>query len=314
MKISDYLSPEEIQYYTKKSDTKGFRVLLVNWISIFAILAMVYLFPNPITIILALILLGGRQLGLAILMHECGHKTLFKNSDLNTVFGRWFCAMPVLSNLDMYAAGHLVHHQKAGTVDDPDLNNYKAYPVDKDSFKRKLLRDIKGETGLKLIAGVSSGVKDAFSNMRPENVKGQGQNSKISIKNPFVSLLLVQLALFIVFSLVFAPWIYLIWVASFLTTFMAIIRLRQIAEHANVPDLYDIDPRKNTRTTVPRWWERLVFAPNWVNYHLEHHFMASVPCYRLKSLHQLLKARGAYQDTQIFYGYPSVFRHAVLPN
>jgi fatty acid desaturase len=33
----------------------------------------------------------------------------------------------------------------------------------------------------------------------------------------------------------------------------------------------------------------MVFAPNGVNYHLEHHFMASVPCYQLAALRDHLK-------------------------
>ncbi len=310
MKIADYLTKEEVQYFTRKSDIRGFRVLLSNWFYIFAIFTVVYLFPNPVTILLSIILIGGRQLGLAILMHECGHRTLFKTPELNDKLGQWFCAMPVMSNQPLYAAGHLRHHQLAGTIDDPDLNNYKDFPVEAESFKRKIWRDIKGETGMKLIKAVASGVQTAFSN---KSDGGNNSNpSKKSLKdNPFLHLVFAQLILFTVFSLVFAPWVYLIWVVSFLTTFMLIIRLRQIAEHANVPDLFDLDPRMNTRTTIPRPWERMIFTPNWVNYHLEHHFMASVPCYRLKALHQLLKARGAYENTQIFHGYASVMRHAI---
>jgi fatty acid desaturase len=45
---------------------------------------------------------------------------------------------------------------------------------------------------------------------------------------------------------------------------------------------------------------------------MEHHFMAAVPCYRLKTLHELLKHRGAYTDTPIFRGYGEVLRHAVV--
>ena len=110
---------------------------------------------------------------------------------------------------------------------------------------------------------------------------------------------------------IFAPWAYLLWIGAYMTTYMLVVRIRQVAEHAAVPDLYDDDPRMNTRTTVPHWWERLIFAPNYVNYHLEHHFMASAPCYRLKALHQRLKRRGAYATTPIFHGYREVLRHAV---
>lgn len=313
MKISKFLTKEEVQYFTRKSDIRGFRVLLSNWLYIFAIFTGVYLFPNPITILLSIVLIGGRQLGLAIIMHECGHRTLFKTPELNDKLGQWFCAMPVMSNLHLYAAGHLKHHQLAGTIDDPDLNNYKDFPVEAESFKRKIWRDLSGATVLSLLKGAVSGKQAAFSNKaeRLNGFKAEKGVKKSFKDNPAVHLLFAQLILFVVFSVVFAPWTYLIWVVSFFTTFMLIIRLRQIAEHANVPNLFDLDPRMNTRTTIPRPWERMIFTPNWVNYHLEHHFMASVPCYRLKALHQLLKARGAYEDTQIFYGYASVMRHAV---
>jgi fatty acid desaturase len=94
---------------------------------------------------------------------------------------------------------------------------------------------------------------------------------------------------------------------------MLIIRIRQVAEHAAVPDLYDPDPRMNTRTVEAPWWQRIVFAPNAVNYHLEHHFMASVPCYRLAALRAHLKARGALEGVPVFTGYGQLLRHAVEP-
>ncbi len=78
-----------------------------------------------------------------------------------------------------------------------------------------------------------------------------------------------------------------------------------------MPNPLDADPRQNTRTTIASWWERACFAPNYANYHLEHHFMASAPCYRLRALHELLKSRGAYADTRIFHGYREVLQHAV---
>ena len=80
---------------------------------------------------------------------------------------------------------------------------------------------------------------------------------------------------------------------------------------AAVPDLFDQDVRRNTRTVDAPWWQRLVFAPNGVNYHLEHHLLASVPCYRLSALRTLLRQRGALDGMPEFRGYGAVLRHAV---
>jgi fatty acid desaturase len=62
----------------------------------------------------------------------------------------------------------------------------------------------------------------------------------------------------------------------------------------------------HTRTTLPRWWERLTLAPNHVNYHLEHHLLPTVPPYRLPALHRLLRERGFYRCAEIIDGYSAV--------
>ena len=90
-------------------------------------------------------------------------------------------------------------------------------------------------------------------------------------------------------------------------------RLRQVAEHAAVPDLYDPDPRHNTRTIPAGWLDRLVFCPLGVNYHLEHHMLASVPIYNLPRMHRLLKARGYYDAVAFPGSYFSMLRSVTVP-
>ncbi len=301
MDRKQYLSDEETRYFTSKSDWLAWRTFLVSWAGIFAVFWMVDTWTNPLTLLAALILLPGRQLGLAVITHECGHRTFFKTKALNDFVGQYLAAQPNFTDMPAYARGHTKHHQLAGTHEDPDLPNYQAYPVSGDSFKRKLKRDLTGQTGYKLMRFVVLNAVRLFDSDLEARKRAW----------PFAQQILSNVAFAIILGLVFAPWAYLLWIASYMTTYMLVVRIRQVAEHAAVPDLYDPDPRKNTRTTIPRWWERLIFAPNYVNYHMEHHFMASIPCYRLKEMHELLKQRGAYNDTPIFQGYGQVLRHAV---
>ena len=75
-------------------------------------------------------------------------------------------------------------------------------------------------------------------------------------------------------------WAYpLLWLVPLLTWMMVITRIRNIAEHAVVPD--SNDPLRNTRTTEANLLERTFIAPYFVNYHLEHHLLFYVPCYNL---------------------------------
>ena len=87
-------------------------------------------------------------------------------------------------------------------------------------------------------------------------------------------------------------WAYpLLWLVPLLTWMMVITRIRNIAEHAVVPD--SGDPLRNTRTTHANVLERLFIAPYYVNYHLEHHLLFYVPCYNLPRVHRILGAKPA---------------------
>ena len=56
--------------------------------------------------------------------------------------------------------------------------------------------------------------------------------------------------------------------------------------------------------------ERLFIAPYYVNYHLEHHLLMTVPHYHLPRLHRLLRERGVLEGACITRGYPAVLRLA----
>jgi fatty acid desaturase len=299
MQVSDYLNREEVAYFTAKSDWRAGSMVVGNWLFIAVIFAVLGAFPNALVILGAIILLAGRQLGLSVLMHDCGHHTLFRTHRLNDFVGQWFCAYPVLNDQPSYAKGHLNHHRQAGTAGDPDLPNYQAYPVSTKSFRRKVARDLTGQTGFKLVSFIARGAGGLMSSERRASAW------------PFVHQLLIQLGLFGVLSAFGIGWTYLVWAVAYLTVFMLIARIRQVAEHAAVPDRYDSDVRNNTRTVDAPWWQRLIFAPFGVNYHMEHHFMASVPCYKLRELRALLRRKGALDGVPAFTGYGQLLRHTV---
>jgi fatty acid desaturase len=300
VKVNDYLSREDVAYFTAKSDWQAWRLVAGNWLFIAAIFATVAHWTNPITIVLGVILLAGRQLALSVLMHDCGHRTLFKTPRLNDVVGQWLCALPVMNDQPSYARGHLEHHRKAGSREDPDLPNYEAYPISRASFRRKMWRDLTGQTGFKLISSIFRGASGAIS------------SEKRSSSLPFIQQITVQLLLFLILAAFGIAWAYLLWVVAYMTVFMFIIRVRQIAEHGAVPDLFAPDSRMNTRTIDAPWWQLMVLAPCGVNFHMEHHFMASVPCYKLKELRQHLRARHALDEVPQFHGYGQLLRHVVV--
>jgi fatty acid desaturase len=120
---------------------------------------------------------------------------------------------------------------------------------------------------------------------------------------------LVNAAMFAALTAAGVWWAYpLLWLVPLLTWMMVITRIRNIAEHAVVPD--SSDPLRNTRTTHANFLERLFIAPYYVNYHLEHHLLFYVPCYNLPKVHRLLSESRHAQRMEVQPNYAAVLRLA----
>jgi fatty acid desaturase len=158
--LSDLFTREEITELTTPSDWHGYWAVLSTWGVIFATFTIVALtwdyLPSLGKILLyifALIILAGRQLALAILMHDASHQSLFKTKFLNNIVTDWLCARPIWNDLHKYRKHHLRHHSKTSTQADPDLSLVSGYPTTKKSLIFKFLRDLSGMTGLKFVLG-----------------------------------------------------------------------------------------------------------------------------------------------------------------
>ena len=139
--MKDLLSTDELAEIGKRSDLQAAWLVFCNYAITAAIFTVMALWPNPLTILVGILLLGGRQLGFGVLVHECGHGTLFANRRLNEWVGEWLAAPPTFNNMKSYSRGHLKHHQLAGTREDPDLPNYQDYPISRERLRRKIWRD-----------------------------------------------------------------------------------------------------------------------------------------------------------------------------
>lgn len=290
MKLSEALSREELRTLSETSDLRGGLMLAGNLGLLGLAFAMAIIWPNPLTVILAILLIAGRQLAFAIVMHDCAHKSLFRTDWMNEIAGNWIGGAAIDAPFLAYRAYHLEHHKHAGTDQDPDQGLVKDYPVSRASLRRKFIRDLTGQTGMRELIG--SWRKPGFA-----------------AKAPFLAFHAVLIASLLAAG---ALWAYALWWVARLFVFPAIMRLRNIGEHGVAMDRYDIEPRRNTHTTRARWWERLVVAPNNVNFHLEHHMFASVPPYHLPRLHETLRSRGYYEGFAcVSEGYPDMLKKAV---
>ena len=148
------LSRTEIGGLLELHDARSWLSLAADWGLVFASFAVVAAWPNPLTIVAALFVIGARQLGLAVLMHEAAHRTLLRDRRWNDAVGSWLCAFPVWSDLRTYRRYHLQHHAKNWTAEDPDLDLATKFPVTPASMRRKIWRDLSGQVAWKRVKAI----------------------------------------------------------------------------------------------------------------------------------------------------------------
>jgi fatty acid desaturase len=258
---------------------------------------------NPLTVILAIMIVGARQLGLFVLTHDGAHGALYANRKVNDWVCEWVLNRPFTDEkIDTYRKYHVQHHVNTQQEDDPDLALSKPFPISKSSFRRKVIRDLTGQTGLDQYGRI---VRAAF---KGDNLSQRLANARRRI-GPNVVINLLFLAGFAAAGVWYMY--FLLWWVPALTWNRFVVRLRNIGEHAVVPD--NDDRLRNTRTTIASWWERALIAPYNVQYHLEHHLVVNCPQYKLKDAHKMLIEKGFEDQMEIQKGYKAILALAV-PN
>lgn len=294
-------TPEQWAPFQRRSAWIGPLLVLHCWAAIIAAAVVGVIWPWLIP--LSVMVIGTRQLGLAILMHEAAHGGLSLNRSLNDALGHWLCAVPIGADLAAYRPYHLAHHKYAQQAQDPDLPLSAPFPVDRASLRRKLVRDLTGQTFFK--QRVLFALK-AFRDARDEDL-AQGAVVTGQSVAPF---LLVNLGLLAICVLAGVWWAYFaLWLLPMATWFPMVTRIRNIAEHACVEGSAD-DAFRAARTTRAGWPARAFIAPYWVNFHAEHHLFMHVPCWRLPDLHRALRARPESARMETADGYLQVLKTA----
>lgn len=311
---ADLLTRDEIRAFTRTSNLGGAIAIAGTWLVIAGAFVALALWPHPLVFAVAVIIIGGRQLALAVAMHEAAHGTLFRTRWLNEHLADWLCGRPVWSDVARYRKHHLGHHAHTGTSRDPDLGLAPVKPMTRASLARKIARDLSGAAGLRrVVALLLMDAERVVYNVGREtqwNRRGLGFHARALARNTWKTVA-ANAVLFAILAVAGVGWIYLAWVVAYLTTFGLFLRIRMLAEHACLERTGD--PMRNTRTTYANLVARATVAPLHVNYHLEHHLLPTTPWFRLPALNRLLAERGALPERSVASGYLAVLRTVSRP-
>ncbi|HZF29094.1 MAG TPA: fatty acid desaturase [Gammaproteobacteria bacterium] len=259
------LRPEWLQ----PSDAYAWAALARNTLPVFLLLGLAPalrvawpLAPWLLTPVLGLFLYR-----VSIVMHDCGHRTLFRNPRGNDRVGR---VLGALTGIDYHNFGrlHWRHHRVYGEAGDPQAFHYhELRALTPTRYVLHLLRPLAG-LNLRYVLGESA--------LSPKNLRHAFASGAI------VTLLCVQAAVLVLVTgggafleLAALPFI------SAATFGLFFSQLRGIAEHATL----ETPEAGHVRTHAPHWLDRLLLYDLHFNYHFEHHAHPQIPSCHLPAVH-----------------------------
>ena len=246
---------------------------------------------NPITYVIAFLLMGRAHAQLLALMHESVHRLLFRNRKLNDFAGRWLLGYMSFVNTDGYRYVHMAHHREEFGPNEPDIPLYANYPITRASFWRKMRRDGLGSTGFRMLRG------QFMSIFKTDPQQLNTQRKIFSLH-----------AVLLILSMIFVnPWVYvMLWLVPYITVWRVMNRLRSIAEHGGLRA--DDDRRVTTHSVKQHLFSSFYFVPFNLGWHIAHHADSGIPFRSLPKYHHQLRASGFVTDTYEYGSYLAIWR------
>ncbi|GAC1416886.1 MAG: fatty acid desaturase family protein [Burkholderiaceae bacterium] len=298
LKPEDFFSAADWARLSERSAWKGLLLVMHCWLVIALVMLCGAIWPLSIPV--GVLLIGNRQLGLFILMHDAAHGLLHPNRKVNDLVGEWCCG----AELHEYRPYHLQHHRFVQQAEDPDLVLSAPFPISPESLKRKMVRDLTGQTIFKQRVGrvIAQVRRKAPMKTRITVAKGEVGRQR--------TFLLMNGAGFLFFAVSGYWWLWLaLWLLPMISWLPLVTRLRNIAEHALIAQ-DSSDPLRHARTTHANWAERILIAPYWVNFHCEHHMFTQLACWKLPEAHRILENNGVTRQMEVQPGYATMLRCA----
>lgn len=283
---TSFIDPAELKRLSQLAPLRTLGALIGDWAVIIAVIAVCEWTGSWIAWILAVFVIAGRMHALSGLIHDFAHYRFIADKRTSDWISDLFLAWPLLATIEGYRRNHLAHHRYANTGKDPDwvikLGRREF------TFPQEMRFAVFNLAGY--FIGVSSlrDMRLALKRLQADDPFSRGYKL---IRLAYYALIIVAVSMAGVWA-EFAAY----WLVPYFTVFFFLLYIRSVAEHFGETMDYATE-FSGTRTVIPYFWERWIFCPHNLNYHLEHHLYPSVPYYRLPELSAALMRNAGFADT-----------------
>lgn len=272
---------------------------LVSWWKSPLLIVTIYLFVFLLAFIggtssqwylapLSILLIGGLQHHLLILLHEGAHFLLHPNKKINDFWGDLFCAIPFFTLQKNYRIFHLTHHRFSGDPEkDPEADMYASMghfyqKRSKKDFLQTVVFVLLGYHTLKFILWTLK--------FQQKMIKS-GRLEKPGTKELILNLLFWGTSIGLTTYFGVFHYIVIFWIIPYLFVAMPCLILHGFGEHSGSNSSNEFDK------TLTHHFNPIVnyfLYPIKSGYHLDHHVFPTIPWYNVNSLRRELKKNSIY--------------------
>jgi fatty acid desaturase len=270
-----------------------------TWSVIAALIALGVTAHNVVVTALCVVLIGTRQMALALLLHEQVHRLGWRSNYADWIINV-FAVFPLfVTTVEDYAKVHLSHHKYCFTKDDPDFLRKAgaewAFPMRPRQLLGILARDITGMNIVRLIRG-----------------KTAPKTTEFTRRHPTPKWLRIGFFVCAATALTLAGgWttFLIYWLLPILTVTQVMVRWIAICEHE-----YNVENGTIADTTpliLLTWWQKLLAPDLNFGLHAYHHMHPGVSFANLPKVHKIYQREGLVDETAIFRGQGAYIKYLV---
>lgn len=236
------------------------------------------------------------------LQHQALHQTGFKSRKANRLAGI-LLGLPMLVSYSAYQDRHLFHHRALGTPADEEFFNYG------DKSERKFLAIFKHFFLINHFCEFLKNFIDALNGQSFKTKAMSKNGSKMLVEYLIIGFVFFGLA---ALSFAFSSNIFLnVWLIPLFFFAAPIHALVELPEHYKC-DSDSTDVFFNTRSIKSN--RLATWFTNGNNYHVEHHWHASLPMEKMAAIHRQIESKIAYRYESYFSFYRQFFAELTLGN
>ena len=248
-----------------------------DWLIVLSLVALV-VWWSELFAPLAVVLIANRQRALGNILHDAGHRNLWRDRRRNDLVARLFIAPLLFASLTRYRETHFKHHIALGDAgSDPDFLIAS--------------RQSSASWGLHYLDQVFS------LNAWLSSVGGHLFSRQLRVASLLYIVAWWACAVALMWASAGASFtvpFLVLWLLARATVFHLITTFREMCDHFG---LLPGGVFTFTRDMVSHGFWRKLIHPRNNGYHLTHHLLPAVPYYRLPEAHRMLQRQQVFQDS-----------------